>query len=165
MRVALVALLMMASSARADEIRSQAQIDGGLSVIGPGYEIPLTDHLAAQAEVFVFGTYFLPWFDAGDDVKGFGGGTRATYFGREGGRGWYVTTYFRLVGVDKTSIVGASGIGFAGGAFVGWAFGLSKNVDLRIGAGAQYIHFHIHDDDISTSTPFVALDAVVGYRL
>ncbi len=150
-----------------DSLRPQLQIDGGLSVIGPAYEHPIARHVAIGVEAFVFGTYFLPWFDAGEDVKGFGGGARATWFQRESGRGLYVAPYFRVVGVDHASITGADGIGFTTGAFAGWTFGLSDKVDLRIGAGAQYIHFHAHTNGerISTSTPFVALDAVVGYRL
>ena len=160
-------VMVLAGTAHADELRPQAQVDGGLSVIGPAYEYPVARHIAIHGEAFVFGTYFLPWFDAGEDVKGFGAGVRATWFARESGHGFYVAPYFRVVGVDDESIVGADGIGFTTGAFAGWAFELGKKLDLRIGAGAQYIHFHAHKDmeRISTSTPFVALDAVLGYRL
>ena len=151
-----------------DELRPQLQIDGGLSVIGPAYEHPITKHLAVHLEAFVFGTYFLPWFDAGEDVKGFGAGVRPTWFARASGRGLYVAPYFRVVGVDDESIPSPSGIGFTTGAFVGWAVGLGKRLDLRVGAGAQYIHFHADGpggERISSSTPFVGLDAVIGYRL
>lgn len=150
-----------------ETLRPQLQIDGGLSVIGPAYEQPITAHLAVHLEVFVFGTYFLPWFDAGEQVRGFGAGVRPTWFARTSGRGLYVAPYFRVVGVDDESITAASGTGFATGAFVGWAFGLGEKLDLRIGGGAQYIHFRADGPDgrISTSTPFVALDAVLCYRL
>lgn len=151
-----------------ETLRPQLQIDGGLSVIGPAYEHPITARIAVALEAFVFGTYFLPWFDAGADTKGFGAGLRATWFSRAGGRGLYVTPYFRVVGVDDTSIPSPTGIGFTTGAFVGWAFGLGAKLDLRVGAGAQYIHFHAEDaagDRISASTPFVAIDALLGYRL
>lgn len=145
----------------------QLQIDGGLSVIGPAYEHPLPANLAVAFEAFVFGTYFLPWFDAGDDVKGLGIGVRPTWFARETGRGLYVTPYFRAVAIDEASLVGFDGIGFATGAFVGWAFGLTDTLDLRLGAGAQYIHFHVDTDtgERGTGTPFVAIDATLGYRL
>jgi hypothetical protein len=167
MRCAWVLLLASATAAHADELRPQLQVDGGLSVIGPAYEHPIAAHFAVGVEAFVFGTYFLPWFDAGEDVKGFGAGVRPTWFARESGRGLYVAPYFRVVGVDDESIGGASGIGFTTGAFVGWAFALGEKMDLRIGGGAQYVHFHADGPDgrISTSTPFVALDAVFGYRL
>jgi hypothetical protein len=160
-------LLLFASTASADELRPQLQVDGGLSVIGPAYEHPITKHIAIGVEAFVFGTYFLPWFDAGEDVKGFGGGVRPTWFARESGHGLYVAPYFRVVGVDDESIVSASGIGFTTGAFVGWAWGLTAKLDLRVGAGAQYIHTHADGPDgrLSTSTPFIALDTVLGYRL
>jgi hypothetical protein len=161
-------VMLLATAAHAEELKPQAQVDGGLSVIGPAFEYPVASHLAVGAEAFVFGTYFLPWFDAGEDVKGFGGGARVTWFARESGRGLYVAPYFRVVGVDHESITGADGIGFTTGAFAGWSFALGEKLDLRVGAGAQYIHFHAHDEmgeRISTSTPFVAIDALLGYRL
>ncbi|MDQ3339179.1 MAG: hypothetical protein M4D80_28795 [Myxococcota bacterium] len=160
-------VLLFASTASADELRPQLQIDGGLSVIGPAYEHPITKHIAVSVEVFIFGTYFLPWFDAGEDVKGFGGGVRPTWFARESGHGLYVAPYFRVVGVDDESIGGASGMGFTTGVFVGWAFRLSEKLDLRLGGGAQYIRFRADgpDGQLSTGTPFVAIDGLLGYRL
>ncbi len=56
-----------------------------------------------------------------------------------------------------------NGVGIAAGAFVGWAFGLTDRLDLRIGIGAQYIY--LDAPPLGASTPFVALDLVVGYRL
>ena len=160
-------LLLFATTAYADEQRPQLQVDGGLSVIGPAFEHPITDHIAVQVEAFIFGTYFLPWFDAGDKVRGFGGGVRPTWFAIPSGRGFYVAPYFRVVGVDDEDL-SPSGIGFTTGVFAGWALRVRENVDIRVGAGAQYIHFH-YDDAMgergSTSTPFLALDAVLGYRL
>ncbi|MBA3391305.1 MAG: hypothetical protein H0T89_01615 [Deltaproteobacteria bacterium] len=167
----------LAGSARAEDaagLRPQVQLDGGLSVIGLGYEHPVTAHIAIGVEAFVFGTYFLPWFDAGDKVAGFGGGIRPTWFARESGRGLYVAPYFRLVGVGE-EIPSADGIGFATGVFVGWAFQLSSRLDLRIGGGGQFIHFHADGqadgqadgktERLTANTPFIALDAVLGYRL
>ena len=167
MRCAWLVLLFATTTARADEVRPQLQVDGGLSVIGPAYEHPITTHIAISVEAFVFGTYFLPWFDAGDDVKGFGGGVRPTWFANASGRGLYVAPYVRVVGVDDEAIGDPSGTGVTTGAFVGWAFALGAKLDLRIGGGAQYIYFHADGPDgrLSTSTPFVALDAVLGYRL
>lgn len=163
-RTALLALVTLVwSPVFADELRPQVQIDGGLSVIGPGYEHPITAHVAAQVEVFVFGTYFLPWFDAGHDVKGFGAGLRPTWFSRTDGRGLYVSPYVRGVLVDEESIAGADGSGLTAGVFAGWAFRLSEKLDLRIGAGIQYIFTDV--GELRTSTPFAAIDAVLGYRL
>ncbi len=133
-------------------------------MIGPGYEHPIADHISVQAEAFVFGTYFLPWFDLGEDLKGFGAGIRTTWFARTSGRGLYVTPYLRGAIVDDTAIFGASGRGFSAGFFVGWAFGLTRTLDLRVGAGAQYIHADTETTD-SFGTPFVAIDATLGYRL
>jgi hypothetical protein len=164
MRVALLTLLVPAIATAEPERGPQLQIDGGLSVIGPGYEHPLGKHVSVQIEAFVFGTYFLPWFDLGEDVKGFGAGLRPTWFARESGLGFYVTPYLRGVIVDDESIVGATGRGFSVGIFAGWAFRLSPTLDLRVGGGAQYIQASTEMTD-SFGTPFVALDATLGYRL
>ena len=74
------------------------------------YEYPVTSHIAVEAGGGIFGTYFLPWFDAGEDVKGFGGGVRATWFSRTSGRGLYVAPYFRAIRVTG-ELDGASGSG------------------------------------------------------
>jgi len=163
----ILAALLVPVLATAEPRPSQLQVDGGLSVIGGGYERTISGHLSVQAETFIFGTYFLPWFDAGEDVKGFGVGLRPTLFMRESGRGLYVAPYVRGVIVDDESLTGATGFGYAAGVFVGWAFRLSESLDLRIGGGAQYIHASVEtaQGDVSFGTPFVALDAVLGYRL
>ena len=173
---ALVVTLGTLSIARADvavaeptaeTLDPQVQIDGGLSVIGPAYEHPITSHIAIGVEGFLFGTYFLPWFDAGQNVKGFGGGIRPTWFRNANGRGLYIAPYLRIVAVDDESLFGATDVGFTTGAFVGWAFRIAKKLDLRLGGGLQYIRFEsdVADARITTSTAFVALDAVIGYRL
>ena len=157
----------VSTPAFADQLEPQIQADLGLSVVFAAYEYPVTSHIAVEAGGGIFGTYFLPWFDAGEDVKGFGGGVRATWFSRTSGRGLYVAPYFRAIRVTG-ELDGASGSGPAvtSGVFVGWAFGLTDKLDLRVGGGAQYIYSHVETaaGDLDTSTPFVALDLVVGYR-
>lgn len=151
-----------------EELRPQLQIDGGLSVIGPAYEHPITEHVALEIEAFVFGTYFLPWFDAGEDMKGFGGGVRPTWFARSTGRGLYIAPYIRFAAVDDASIPSPTGYAITSGVFAGWAFALGKRLDLRLGLGAQYIYAKADgamDEELTSSTPFVAIDAVLGYRL
>jgi hypothetical protein len=150
------------------ERHSQLQADLGLSVIQLAYEHPLGDHLAASLSAGVFGSYFLPWFDVGDDVIGVGGGVRVSWFARATGRGFYVAPYLRVhrVSGDHDDLHG-TGLGFSTGAFAGWAFGITNKLDLRLGAGAQLIR-HSIDTTAGTqtsSTPFVALDILVGYRL
>jgi hypothetical protein len=170
--ISLVALgaMGMVSGTRAEPTSeprsSQVQLDLGLAVIGAGYEHPIGRRLAIQGEAFIFGTYFLPWFDAGDDVVGAGAGVRATWFRSPGGHGLYVAPFVRVARVSGELDNGnASGAGAAisSGAFVGWALHLTRKLDLRLGGGVQYIHFDT--GSLSASTPFVALDAVVGYRL
>lgn len=142
--------------------------DLGLSVIHAGYQHPIGRHLAVSLTAGIFGTYFLPWFDLGDDVKGLGAGVRGTWFARESGHGFYVATYVRAHRVWGThDDLDGSGPGVTAGAFAGWSAALGAKLDLQLGLGAQYIYQSIDTSAgaSSSSTPFVAIDIVLGYRL
>lgn len=164
---AIVIVLALTHAAAAEpptSLAPEVQADVGLAVIGVGYERPLASHFAVMGEAQIFGTYFLPWFDAGDDVKGLGGQVRATWFARASGRGLYIMGFARADAVrGDVDHVRSEGYAVSGGAAAGWVFGLGNHVDLRVGAGAQYIK--IDGDQLDTSTPFITLDTVVGYRL
>jgi hypothetical protein len=163
-RIGFLVVMLVCGSAAA-ELRPQVQADLGLTVIQLAYEEPIGAHWALQLEGGIFGTYFLPWFDLGDDVRGIGGGVRPTWFARSCGRGPYVAPYLRvsrITGEDEADVE-HNGVGLAAGVFVGWAFGLTDRLDLRVGVGAQYIY--LDAPPLGASTPFVALDLVVGYRL
>lgn len=167
MRTSIVIVILgLAAAARAEPVAlsPQAHADLGLSVVGLGYERPLAAHVAIAGQGGIFGTYFLPWFDRGDDVAGAQVGARVTWFARASGRGLYVAPYLRGVAVrGRVDGQRGEGLGFAAGAFAGWVFGLSDRLELRVGAGAQWIYFDAAP--LAASTPFVALDALVGYRL
>lgn len=148
----------------------QVQLDFGLAVVGLGYEHPIASQLALQVEAQIFGTYFLPWFDAGDAGRGFGGELRATWFARPSGHGLYVLAYGRLdaVSIERDELRG-DGLAVSGGAAVGWSFRLSRRLDLRLGLGAQYIYQRADADTggarLGASTPFPTIDGILGYRL
>ena len=144
--------VLLASRTAAAEPRPQVQADLGLSVVCVGYERPLGAHTAAMIGAGIFGTYFLPWFDRGDDVAGAVAEVRGTWCRGDDGRGLYVTPYLRG-GYAK-------GAAITGGGFVGYGFAVGRRLDLRVGAGAQYMYIADH-----ASTPFVALDLTLGYRL
>ncbi len=156
LRFACLALAVCASTAHADQLHA----DLGLAVVGGGYEIDLSDNIAVQAEAQAFSTYFLPWFSSGSSLAGYGGQMRVTWFSRLSQHGLYIAPYFRL---DSVSDDHMRGVGFCAGGVVGWAFPIGEQLDLRIGAGAQYMHYVL--DASKVDTPFVALDLVVGYRL
>jgi hypothetical protein len=149
--------------------RPQLQLDLGLAVVSAAFEHPIGKRIALQVEAGMFSTYFAPWFDAGDKVVGFGGGLRPTVFLAEGGHGWYLAPFVRIARVTGEADGGASGsgVGFSTGAFFGRAFAVARRLDLRIGAGAQYLRYFVETAGgrVGLSTPFVGLDAVVGYRL
>jgi len=66
--VTVTATAPAAAIAEPTALAPQAHADLGLSIVGVGYERPVTGHVAVQAQGGIFGTYFLPWFDRGDDV-------------------------------------------------------------------------------------------------
>jgi hypothetical protein len=151
------------------KLQRQVQADIGLAVIGLGYEVPVARRLALMFEGQIFGTYFLPWFDSGDNAKGLGGQVRATWFQRPSGHGLYALGYGRVdaVRIDRDDLT-ANGIGISAGFAAGWAFRLTRRLDLRLGAGFQYIFLRGEAKDgtrLGASTPFPTLDAVLGYRL
>ncbi|MBP8808594.1 MAG: hypothetical protein KBG48_03805 [Kofleriaceae bacterium] len=166
MRAAVVIAIVSVAPAAAEpaELAPQVHADLGLSVVGVGYERPIAGRVAVEVQGGIFGTYFLPWFDRGDDVKGLQLGARATWFARASGRGLYVAPYLRGVAV-RGDLDGRSGqgFGFTAGAFAGWAIGLGQRLDLRLGAGTQWIYFDA--DPLGASTPFLAADILLGYRL
>ncbi len=165
-RALAIALVVVPTPAAAEPaaLAPQVHADLGLSVVGFGYERPLSAHVAASAQAGIFGTYFLPWFDRGDDVQGLQVGARVTWFARTSGHGLYLAPYLRGVAVrGHAGGMTGQGTGFTVGAFAGWAFRLSARLDLRVGAGAQFIRFDAAP--LSASTPFIALDTVLGYRL
>lgn len=166
-RAAVVLALAGASrvaSAEPTAVVPQAHADLGLSVVGVGYERPVAAHVAIEGQAGIFGTYFLPWFDAGDDVQGLQVGGRVTWFARTSGHGLYVAPYVRGVAV-RGELDGETGegLGFTAGVFAGWAFRAGDRLDVRVGGGAQFIYFDA--DPLEASTPFIALDVLVGYRL
>jgi hypothetical protein len=139
--------------------RSQLQADLGLAVLGVAFERPIGEHYALQVEAQAFSTYFAPWFSAGERVDGFGGQVRATWFRNATHHGLYLAPYVR---VDRVTHDMAAGVGFAAGGVAGYAFGAGP-LDVRVGGGAQYMRYFA--GPFGLSTPFVALDLVVGYRL
>lgn len=150
------------------ELARQIQIDGGLSILGLAFEQPVAPHLAVAVGAGIMSTYFAPWFDAGDRVDGFCGELRLTWFARTTGHGLYVTPYARVgrVTAERDDADGDA-VGFSAGAFVGWTFGLGERLDLRVGGGVQYFHYVVETaaGDVEVTTPFAAIDAVLGFRL
>jgi|SRR5688572_6237360 hypothetical protein len=150
------------------ELRPQLQLDGGLSILGLAFEYPITGPYAVAVGGGVMSTYFAPWFDAGDRVDGFCGEVRITRFTRTDGRGLYVAPFLRVGRVTgERDDAEGDGWGLSTGAFVGWTFGLGERFDLRVGGGFQYFHYVVETaaGDVDVTTPFVAIDAVLGFRL
>ena len=170
-RIAIILVLTAAAPAAAEpatSLQPQVQLDFGLAVVGLGYEHPIAARLALQLEGQIFGTYFLPWFDAGERATGFGAELRATWFARPSGHGLYVLAYSRLDAVElERDDLRADATAVSAGAAVGWSFRLTRRLDLRVGLGAQYIYMRADAQGtrLGASTPFPTVDGVLGYRL
>jgi hypothetical protein len=155
----LAVIVLLAGSAGAEP--AQVQADLGLAVVGVGYEQPLGDHLAIMGEGQLFGTYFLPWFDLGNNVIGGGVQARATWFRGEHHHGLYAMGFLRFDEVSDE--FDTSTFGWCGGGAVGWAFPATQKLDVRVGGGLQWMRYESETTDIDT--PFITLDLVVGWRL
>jgi hypothetical protein len=149
--------------------RLELQADLGLAVVGVGIEREIAPQLAVQVEGFLTGTYFLPWFDLGPNVTGFGGGVRLTWLEHPYGRGLYGVALLRMSGVhtgDSDTFL-MTEVGLA----AGYAFPITNKLDLRLGLGVIAFHGSGTErmtgasDSANVGTPFVQLDAVLGYRL
>ena len=171
----LVALLSGTAAAEERQVvaparpATEVQLDLGLAVIGAGVEHAVSDQLAIQGEAFITSTYFLDWFGLAPRVDGFGGGVRLTWLEHPGGRGLYGVALLRLSGVhtaDSDAFL-MTEVGLA----AGYAFPISRKIDLRLGLGVVAFRGTGTDrraGETSVATvnaPFVQLDAVLGYRL
>lgn len=159
--------LLSPVAARADgppEPRKNAvQADVGLSVIFLAYERVLADRVALQVGGGAFGIW---WADP--KFIGWGGEVRSSFFltGRAP-HGLYLAPFVR-VDTGKTTKNGASawGYGSAEGAFVGYSFVILDRLNVRIGTGAQYMHYvaTVAGERVEWKKPYPCLDGVVGYE-
>ncbi|MBX3213381.1 MAG: hypothetical protein KF850_15195 [Labilithrix sp.] len=142
------------------------QLDLGLAVVGLAYERLFDPRVALQVEAQIFATWFGPLVDL-PNLRGVGGQVRPTIFLTDDGpRGVYAAPFLRIdrVTADKDGQSG-HGVGFSTGAFVGYSFLLADRVNLRIGAGPQYMSYvvDVGRQRVAFQTLFPALDLVVGY--
>lgn len=168
--IALSDLARAASSS--DDVRpsprpNAVQLDLGLAVIGLAYERIVHPRVAVQLEAQIFGTWFGPLVDL-PNMRGFGGQVRPSFFVTEDApRGVYVAPFTRVDGVSSSANgVTGSAVGFSAGVFAGYAFLFAERVNLRVGAGAQYMSYVVDaaGTRIAFKTFFPALDLVVGYQ-
>jgi hypothetical protein len=142
------------------------QLDLGLAVVGLAYERAFARWMAVQVEAQIFGTWFGPIVDL-PNLSGFGGQLRPSFFlTGDAPRGVYVAPYVRVDRV-KGEINGASNsaVGWSAGTFVGYSVLLAERLNLRFGAGAQYMSYivRVEGTRLAFKTVFPALDLVVGY--
>lgn len=143
------------------------QLDLGLAVIGLAYERILHPRVAVQLEAQIFGTWFGPIVDL-PNMRGFGGQVRPSFFITDDApRGVYLAPFTRVDRVSSTvNDVTGSAVGFSSGVFAGYSFLFAERVNLRVGAGAQYMSYVIDaaGTRIAFKTFFPGLDLVVGYQ-
>lgn len=141
--------------------RSNAiQADLGLGVVGLAYERVLAPRVAVAVSAHVFGTWWGPYFDL-PRFSGFGGQLRPTFFlTHNAPRGVYIAPFFRAESVSAKDVPGRA-LGWSLGTFVGYSFMLGERLNLRLGAGAQYMSYAVGSAEWRRFHP--ALDLVVGY--
>ncbi len=142
------------------------QLDLGLAVVGLAYERVLSPRVALQLEAQVFGTWFGPAFDL-PNLRGLGGQLRPSFFLTEDApRGVYVAPFLRIDRVTATKDdLSGSAVGFSSGVFGGYSWLFAERVNLRLGAGVQYMAYDVPVglERVRFRTLFPALDLVVGW--
>ena len=156
-----------AAEAPKPERPNAVQLDLGLAVVGLAYERLLVPRFAVQVEAQIFGTWFGPMFDL-PAMRGFGGQVRPTLFVTDDGpRGLYIAPFLRVdaVSTEKNDATGR-GVGFSTGVFGGYSFLFGERVNLRVGAGAQYMSYvvDVRGERVAFKQFFPGLDLVVGYQ-
>lgn len=142
------------------------QLDLGLAVIGLAYERVFNRWFATQIEAHIFGTWFGPMFDE-PNLRGLGGQVRPSFFlTGDAPRGVYLAPFFRAERVTaEVDDAEGSAVGFSSGAFAGYSFLFGERVNLRLGAGAQYMSYvvDVQGTRVAFKTLFPAIDLVVGF--
>ena len=142
--------------------RNAIQADLGLAVVGLAYERVVHDRVAVQVEAQVFGIW---WADP--KFRGFGGQLRPSFFLTDvAPHGVYLAPFVRVDRVQSSADgPSGTGVGWSAGAFVGYSFLFGDAVNLRLGAGAQYMSYAVDAGPIRIEwkKPYPALDLVVGY--
>ncbi len=154
------------------ERKNAIQADLGLAVVGLAYERMLLKRIALQLEAQLFGTWFGPIFDR-PNLAGFGAQVRPTWFiTHDGPRGLYLAPYFRVNRVrGEKDFAEGYNVGFSAGLFLGYSWVFAERFNLRVGAGAQYMSYHVdvpvgaggQDTRLEFREFFPALDLVLGY--
>lgn len=151
MRPALIACLLAASAARAEDAKPLPKniivADLGLHVVGLGFQRMLGDHFAAQVSF----NLWVPWTqnqnflglartqDKGD-VAGVVGRVRVfVYPEGRGPLGPWLSPFFQF-GVSQQTVGGmpVGGNTLAAGAAVGWAWLFVDRIHLALGLGIQH---------------------------
>lgn len=149
----------------AAEKKNALQVDLGMAVVGLAFERMLDRRLAFHVTGHVFGTWFGPTFDK-PNLRGFGGGVRATFFlTHDGGRGLYVAPFLRIDRVNADDPNATAAWGYSTGSFAGWSWVIADRFNVRVGGGLQWLAYQvpIGQSRASFKTLFPALDLVVGY--
>jgi hypothetical protein len=145
-----------------DAPANAVQADLGLGVIGLAYERVVHERVAIQVEAHIFGIWWAP-----PRFSGSGGQVRPTFFlTHDAPRGVYIAPFFRgeRVSSEANGITGR-GFGWSAGAWAGYSFMFGEHVNLRVGAGAQYMSYAVDAGTtrVEWRKVYPALDLVVGY--
>jgi hypothetical protein len=159
-RLAAVAVVLASGMARAEPPQNVVLTDLGLHVVGIGYQRTVAPHVALQIDA----DSYTPWTqeDTFFEVQGFVVRARPVFYSGEAPTGWWLSP-FAQAGVGSASR--GSGLVWAAGASVGYAWLAWSHLHIAIGAGAQYDQARIPggNDRPAFKEIWPHLDGTVGY--
>ena len=130
---ALAVVLGLASTARAEPPQNVVLTDLGLHVVGVGYQRTVAPSVALQLDA----ESYTPWTqeDTFFEVQGFVVRARPIFYKGEAPTGWWLSP-FAQAGVGTADR--GSGLVWAVGASLGYAWLAWSHLHIAIGLGAQY---------------------------
>jgi hypothetical protein len=137
-----------------------------LGVIGIGYERVFGAHISLRLE----GQYTRNWY-TGNNVWGAGGSLRPyVFFFRPAPGGMYISPFASVAYAQgESGMASARGVGWSVGGTIGYSWLLGRLVNLRAGAGVQYLSMEVSGEStygqtrIGMKGVLPALDLSLGF--
>jgi hypothetical protein len=155
-----VAVVLAAGPARAEPPPNILVADLGLHVIGVGYQRTVAPNIALQIDA----ESYTPWTqeDTFFEVSGFLVRARPVFYKTAAPTGWWLSP-FAQAGIATATR--GSGLAWAAGASLGYAWLVADHLHIAIGVGAQYDQVRIPGGSARPAFAEVwpTLDGVIGY--